>query len=163
MSSRTVAVYVAALTVSLSACKASGQTAATSAELKTEDEKTLYAIGLMMGGNLKALRLTPEELAKVKQGLDDSVSGAKPQVELDAYGPKFQTFAQGRIAAGATAEKEKGKTFAENAAKEEGATKTASGLVFRSIAPGQGASPTATSKVKVHYEGTLTDGTVFDS
>jgi len=163
MSARRFAVFVATLLVPLSACKASGQTAATGAELKSEDDKTLYALGLMMGGNLKPLRLTPEELAKVKQGLDDSVSGAKPQVELEAYGPKFQQFAQGRVAAGASVEKEKGKTFAEAAAKEEGATRTPSGLVFRSLAPGKGASPSATSKVKVNYEGSLMDGTVFDS
>src|SRR5262249_58730669 len=119
MSARRYAVFVATLLVPLSACKASGQTAAASAELKTEDDKTLYALGLMMGGNLKQLRLTPEELAKVKQGLDDSVSGAKPQVELDAYGPKFQQFAQGRVAAGATVEKDKGKTFADTAAKAD--------------------------------------------
>ena len=53
--------------------------------------------------------------------------------------------------------------FAQVAAKEPGAKVTASGLVFRSLQDGQGASPSATDKVKVHYRGTFPDGKEFDS
>jgi FKBP-type peptidyl-prolyl cis-trans isomerase FkpA len=53
--------------------------------------------------------------------------------------------------------------FAQMAAKESGAKVTSSGLVFRSLQDGQGASPTATDKVKVHYRGTFPDGKEFDS
>jgi FKBP-type peptidyl-prolyl cis-trans isomerase FkpA len=53
--------------------------------------------------------------------------------------------------------------FAQTAAKEPGAKVTASGLVFRSLQDGQGASPIATDKVKVHYRGTFPDGREFDS
>jgi FKBP-type peptidyl-prolyl cis-trans isomerase FkpA len=53
--------------------------------------------------------------------------------------------------------------FAQTAAKEPGAKVTSSGLVFRSLQDGQGASPTATDKVKVHYRGTFPDGKEFDS
>ena len=53
--------------------------------------------------------------------------------------------------------------FAQVAAKEHGAKVTSSGLVFRSLQDGQGASPTATDKVKVHYRGTFPDGKEFDS
>ena len=53
--------------------------------------------------------------------------------------------------------------FAQVAAKESGAKVTASGLVFRSLQDGQGASPSATDKVKVHYRGTFPDGKEFDS
>ncbi|MBK9571824.1 MAG: FKBP-type peptidyl-prolyl cis-trans isomerase [Rhodoferax sp.] len=49
------------------------------------------------------------------------------------------------------------------AAKEEGAVVTASGLVYRSLKDGNGASPTASDKVKVHYRGTFPDGREFDS
>ena len=49
------------------------------------------------------------------------------------------------------------------AAKEEGAVVTASGLVYRSLKDGNGASPTASDKVKVHYRGTFPDGKEFDS
>ena len=53
--------------------------------------------------------------------------------------------------------------FLEKSAAEPGAIKTASGLVYRELTAGSGAGPRATSKVKVHYRGTLTDGTEFDS
>lgn len=53
--------------------------------------------------------------------------------------------------------------FAQQAAKEPGAKVTASGLFFRSLQDGQGASPVASDKVKVHYRGTLPDGKEFDS
>ena len=53
--------------------------------------------------------------------------------------------------------------FVQVAAKEPGAKVTASGLVYRSLQDGQGASPMATDKVKVHYRGTFPDGKEFDS
>ncbi len=56
-----------------------------------------------------------------------------------------------------------GADFAEKAAKEKGAVKTASGLVYRSLKDGTGEQPTVTSTVKVNYRGTLVDGTVFDA
>ena len=60
-------------------------------------------------------------------------------------------------------EKQKGIAYAEKVAKEPGAEKLPSGLVFVPMKPGTGESPKATDKVKVHYHGTLMDGTVFDS
>ena len=53
--------------------------------------------------------------------------------------------------------------FAQTAAKEPGAKVTASGLVYRSLQDGQGSSPMASDKVKVHYRGTFPDGKEFDS
>ena len=54
-------------------------------------------------------------------------------------------------------------TVADSSAKEAGAVVTASGLVYRSLKDGTGASPTASDKVKVHYRGTFPDGKEFDS
>ena len=68
-----------------------------------------------------------------------------------------------RAEAGVLAEKKKVDAYKEAAAKEPGAVKTPSGLIFRTLSPGDGPSPKATSVVKVHYEGTFIDGTVFDS
>src|SRR6266699_3872999 len=55
------------------------------------------------------------------------------------------------------------KAYLDKAAAEPGATKTASGLIYREPTPGTGASPRATDTVKVNYRGTLVDGTEFDS
>jgi FKBP-type peptidyl-prolyl cis-trans isomerase FkpA len=63
----------------------------------------------------------------------------------------------------APAEQPSGQAFLDKAAAEPGAVKTASGLVYHEITPGNGVSPKATDTVKVHYRGTLIDGTEFDS
>jgi FKBP-type peptidyl-prolyl cis-trans isomerase FkpA len=57
----------------------------------------------------------------------------------------------------------KNQAYLEAAAKEEGAVKTSSGLIFKSLSPGTGESPKLTDTVKVHYKGTFIDGTEFDS
>jgi FKBP-type peptidyl-prolyl cis-trans isomerase FkpA len=133
------------------------------AEPKTEDQKTLYALGLMLGRNIAIFNLSKEEIEQVKAGMTDQVLKNKPVVALEAYGPKVDTMARARQAAATEVEKGRAKTVLETAAKEAGAIKTASGLVFRSTKPGVGATPTASDKVKVHYVGTLPDGTEFDS
>ncbi len=130
---------------------------------KTEDEKTVYAVGLALGRNVVPLALSPAEVEVLKQGLTDAATGKKPEVELEAYGPKIQAFAQARALKAAEAEKAKATSFLENASKEAGAEKSESGLVFKSTTAGTGVSPLATDTVKVHYRGTLTDGTEFDS
>jgi len=132
-------------------------------EPKTEDQKTLYALGLMLGRNISVFNLTPEELELVKSGLSDAVAKKKPSVEIATYGPKLDALARSRSNAAAVAEKAKAKSFIEARAKEPGAIQTPSGLVIRTEKAGTGPSPAATDQVKVHYHGTLTDGTVFDS
>ena len=60
-------------------------------------------------------------------------------------------------------EADRAAVFKAAAEKEPGAVKTSSGLIFRTLSPGDGLSPKATSVVKVHYQGTFIDGKVFDS
>src|SRR5205809_7959635 len=112
---------------SMSACAQSAGTAASAApKLDTEDQKTLYALGLLLGNNIKPFALTPDELAIVKAGLNDGATDAKPQVDLTAYGPKVNELAQKRAAAGAGDAKKQGEEVADRVAKEPGATRTAS-------------------------------------
>jgi FKBP-type peptidyl-prolyl cis-trans isomerase len=140
-----------------------GSTASPPASLASEEEKTLYALGVRLGENLKGFRLTAGELAIVRRGIDAAATGAKPEVDAAGYNQKIGELARTRMAAGAQDEKTRGTTFADSASKEAGAERLPSGLVFTPLAPGSGATPKATSTVKVHYEGRLTDGTVFDS
>jgi len=132
--------------------------------LKTDDEKSLYAIGYLVGSrNLAPLSLKPNELEIVKRGLSDGAAGKKAQVEPESQMEKVNAFAQSRSSAGADKEKVAGREFADKAAKEPGATKVPSGLVYKTLTAGNGPSPAPTDKVKVNYEGRLTNGTVFDS
>jgi len=132
-------------------------------ELKTEEQKTLYALGLLVAQNLSSFALSPADLEIVKAGLTDGVANKEKKVDLQAYGPKIQEFQRARVTAAAVPERKAGQAFADKAAAEKGAVKTPSGAVITTLKPGTGASPTAADKVKVHYHGTLTDGTVFDS
>jgi len=142
---------------------ASMSTAGAATEPTTEQQKMMYALGLAVSRNLASFNLTGPELEQVQAGLIDGVLGRKPKVDLQTYGPKLQELQQSRVAAAAEGEKKAGQAFLDKAAAEKGAKKTASGIVITTIKPGTGLAPGATDKVKVHYHGTLTDGTVFDS
>src|SRR5262245_16815191 len=132
-------------------------------ELKTDEQKTLYAIGLLVSRNLAPLNLSEAELELVTAGIQDGMPGKEPKIDLQTYGPKIQELQAARLSAAAATEKKAGQAFLDKAASEPGATKTPSGLIISTIKAGTGASPKPTDKVKVHYQGTLIDGTVFDS
>jgi len=131
--------------------------------LETEDQKTLYAIGVAMSRQLSNFGLTDGDLALIQQGLVDGVTGKDLKVDLPTYGPKIETYLNTRMTAIAEKSKEAGKAFREAAAKEPGAETTAEGMVFFTVSEGTGPAPTGTDTVKVHYHGTFTDGRVFDS
>jgi len=80
-----------------------------------------------------------------------------------AYQQKIQEMFKLRMEKQAAEVKKKGKEFLDKFVKDEGATKTASGLAYKHIKEGTGPTPKETDIVRVHYHGTLTDGTVFDS
>ena len=132
-------------------------------EPKTDEDKAFYSFGYNLSQQLQMLNLTPAELAMVQAGLGDGVTKKSPKADPKEFFPKFQALAKDRVTAGAGEEKKRGAEFLEKAAKEKGATKTASGIVIQELKAGTGEQPKATDKVKVHYTGTLTDGTVFDS
>ena len=132
-------------------------------ELKTEDQKTLYALGLVISQNLASFNLSPSELESVLAGVSDGVLKKDFKVDPSAYVPKIQQLQAARAGSVAATEKKAGQAFLDRAAAEKGATRTPSGLIITTLKPGTGPSPKATDRVKVHYHGTLTDGTVFDS
>ena len=150
----------------LLACNGQAVKTDTPAKVETEEEKVLYALGLAIAQNsLEPFRgqFSDAEIAVVMQGFADAVKGGEPIVSLQEFGPKINPMLQERmqkVQAQAAAE---GTAFREKAAQEEGAVQTASGLIFKELTAGTGASPKATDRVKVHYHGSLIDGTVFDS
>jgi len=134
-----------------------------SVEPTTDDDKAFYAFGLNLSQQLGNLRLSEHDLAMLKAGLTDGVLKKTPKIDAKQYQAKFQEIAKARMTAGAADEKKKGQEYVEKAAQEKGAQKTASGGVYIETQAGTGDQPAATDKVKVHYKGTLIDGTVFDS
>lgn len=151
-----VTVFIVAATVAL-------PVHAAEKPLATDQEKTLYALGALVARSIQTFDLTPAELAQMQRGLTDGVLGHKLLLDAQALAPQVQQLQAARMQAAAVKAGAAGAAYLEKAAKQPGATKTASGIVITTTAAGQGASPTANDQVKVHYEGRLIDGTIFDS
>jgi FKBP-type peptidyl-prolyl cis-trans isomerase FkpA len=145
----------ALLLLALSATPAA-QAPAKAPELKTEREKTLYALGVAASDSFKVFNLKPEELAVVQRGLSDSVLNRKIQVDMSVYRTKVNELA-------AASYGDRSRAALVHFAKEKGAVRSPSGLIYISAVEGTGASPAPADRVKVEYEGKLPDGAVFDS
>jgi FKBP-type peptidyl-prolyl cis-trans isomerase FkpA len=128
----------------------------------TDDEKTVYSLGLSIYRSLGQFDLSPAEIELVKQAMTDAAAN-KPAVDITTYGPKIETLASARASRVAGKEKAASAAYITKAAAEPGAVKTDSGMIYRELTAGKGASPKATDNVKVNYRGTLTNGTEFDS
>jgi FKBP-type peptidyl-prolyl cis-trans isomerase len=139
------------------------------AQLKTFEDQASYAIGLNIGRDMVAdkLKLNPDLVAK---GLLDGLRKSQPLMTDEQAQQILTKFGQMRQAESAAASKavgdkglKEGQAFlAANGAKQ-GMQKTQSGLQYLVLKKGAGATPKLTDVVRVHYHGTLLDGTVFDS
>lgn len=159
---------ILALTLSLSLPAAAVRAAEPT--LKTDEQKTLYALGVVIARQLGQFSPTPADVKYITMGLADFISNKNLRIDLNLYGPKIQELQAARqkvktdaAKTGADAEKKKAKAYLEKAAKEKGAQVFPSGLIFTEIRPGTGPSPAATDTVKAFYVGTFDDGVVFDS
>ena len=130
-----------------------------------ERNQMLYSLGFLLGDNLKTQLILENEddYKAVSQGMRDTLLGKKPQTDLEKYKPqiiqKYKEDAQKIAEKRATAQK----TYLENFQKEKGVKTLDNGAMVKLSKPGKGKNPKADSIVKVHYTGTLIDGTKFDS
>jgi FKBP-type peptidyl-prolyl cis-trans isomerase len=138
-------------------------------ELKTEKDKLSYALGADMGGNLKKFEIEIDADLYAK-GMKDALSGSNVLLtdqEIRALimtlQKDVQTKQQEKMKAQGEKNKKDGETFLDENKKKEGVKTLPSGLEYKVITEGKGASPKATDTVTVHYKGTLIDGTEFDS
>ena len=137
-------------------------------KMKTSVDSLSYAYGVGMGSSLQQnLSQFPAEL-NIDLFLDVFEKALKGDTAKLAISPSeayvvFQRCMATAQAEAATKTKAEAKAFLEKNAKEKGVVTTASGLQYKIIKEGQGPKPTDTSTVSVNYNGTLLDGTVFDS
>lgn len=130
--------------------------------LKTTTDSVSYAIGLMDGKFFKQQGLTQVNGAMIGRGFSDVLAGKPLMTPEQADGVirrQLQAMARKKLDKNIL----DGKTFLADNAKRPGVKQTASGLQYEVLKEGEGARPTDSSNVKVHYDGMLTDGTKFDS
>lgn len=96
----------------------------------TDEEKTIYAIGLSIARSRSPLDLSTDELEILKRALSDAAAG-KPTVKLEEWGPRIQPLTQSRSSRAADKQKAASRAYLEKAAAEPGAIKTDSGLIYR--------------------------------
>lgn len=132
-------------------------------DLKSEEDKTLYSVGAMFGERLQNMKLSDAQIEAIVAGVRESAGGKASRVNVQEYAPKVRDFFNDRMKVMAEDNKKTGQGYVDSFVAKEGATKTESGLAFKVIQEGTGANPKAEDTVRVHYHGTLIDGTVFDS
>jgi FKBP-type peptidyl-prolyl cis-trans isomerase FklB len=137
--------------------------------LTTLNQQASYAIGLDFGQRL-ARDKAPIDLDAIKRGLQDGLTGAKAELtdeQIQAAMEKFISALQAKQAEQAKGlaeqNKKEGAAFLAANLKKPGVKQTASGLQYKVLKSGAGASPKKTDAVRVHYHGTFMDGSVFDS
>jgi FKBP-type peptidyl-prolyl cis-trans isomerase len=129
----------------------------------TEDDKIFYSIGMMAGMGIADFELTEAELAWVARGFADAALGRETVANPEDHMTAIQEVYTARMARANSAEITASAEFLEQEAAVEGAVKSESGMITQVLVEGEGEQPGPTDEVKVHYHGTLRDGTVFDS
>ncbi|KJS04955.1 MAG: hypothetical protein VR73_13335 [Gammaproteobacteria bacterium BRH_c0] len=165
---------VVTLAVFVAGCEKQAETkqeevAEATVEITTKEQKLSYIFGQNIGGQFKSEGMDVD-VAAFSAGVEDALSEAEPKLKQDDVVAVLESFQQEQIAAREAeatemAEKNKAEGDAyrsENSAKE-GVVTLESGLQYKIIEEGTGASPSAEDTVEVHYTGTLIDGTEFDS
>ena len=150
-------------TLTLTVCTADAAKPVAAPVPTTDEQKTFYTLGVLLSQQIEPFELKAEELAMVQKGLTDGVNKTKPVVETQDFMAKVQNMARTRMEAASQKAAAAGVAYLDKTSKETGFTKTASGMLVKHTTPGAGAAPSATDNVKVHYEGRLIDGKVFDS
>ncbi len=144
---------------------AAGVNLAHAAELKSDTQKFSYALGYQIGNTIK--REAGEIDVKVlSEAIADVLKGKDPQLSMEGMQASF-TKRREEQQAGKKVAGEKnlkaGEEYLKENKKKPGVTETASGIQYKVIKAGDGKQPATTDTVSVHYQGTLIDGTEFDS
>ncbi|MGC6489890.1 MAG: FKBP-type peptidyl-prolyl cis-trans isomerase [Flavobacteriales bacterium] len=151
--------FIVGLSLSIVACNVEQ----TNYELTTEVDTLSYSLGISVANNLVANGFEDLEVKAISSAFNDVLSDN----ELKLNEEEANTFIQNYFAELSQKKSQQaideGNKFLEENATRDGIVTTSSGLQYEVLVQGNGASPKATDEVTVHYHGTLTDGTVFDS
>ena len=138
-------------------------------KLETEKDKASYVVGMQIGGSLQQIKDDIDldvVFAAIRSGLngdEPALSREEAMAVQQAFAQRLKAKAEAETLAKAEANKKDGEAFLAANKGKAGVKSTASGLQYKVVTEGKGAKPAATDTVKVHYTGTLLDGTKFDS
>ena len=133
------------------------------ANLRNDLDSVSYAIGVSVGKSLESGGMEELNYEALKAGFQAVLEKEDLKIDAMAANNLINEYMRGLHVKMAEKNLEEGRTFLEENKAKEGVETTESGLQYIVLQEGTGAMPTAEDKVKVHYTGTLTDGTVFDS
>lgn len=122
-----------------------------------------YALGLVIGSNLRGLGVEKIDSAAFLSGVEDLLLGRTPAMDVATAQRRVAAFLQEQEARRSEGLRAEGEAFLKQNAKKQGIVVTKSGLQYEVLSEGTGALPRATDTVRCHYEGRLVDGSVFDS
>jgi FKBP-type peptidyl-prolyl cis-trans isomerase FkpA len=138
-------------------------------KLETEKDKVSYMVGMQVGSSLSQIK-DEIDLAVVVKAIEETLKGTPPALSQEeamavqkTFAERMQTKRTAELQEVATKNKADGEAFLAANKGKPGVKTTASGLQYLVVTEGKGAKPAATDTVKVHYTGTLLDGTKFDS
>jgi FKBP-type peptidyl-prolyl cis-trans isomerase len=155
-------IFIAVCICALSGCNGKGKTGTGSSPEETLSKDASYALGMNVGSSLKMDSLYPNE-EEFARGMRDILTDTEPRLTFEEA---YQILNEAYVAMSEKRDKEsrqaENEFLAENS-KKPGANVTGSGLQYEVIQEGSGPKPAATDTVRVHYEGSLVNGTVFDS
>jgi len=149
--------------VAIFACVDQGGESSGASGAPTEDDKIFYSIGMMAGTGIAEFEFTEDEFEWVGRGVADAALGREALANPEDYMIEIQEIYTARQARANAAEATASAEFIEREAAAEGAVRSESGMIMQVLVEGEGEQPKPTDEVKVHYHGTLRDGTVFDS
>ena len=132
-------------------------------KLTTDLDSVSYAIGVDIANSLTSAGVEEVNYDAFFDGLKNSIEGNDLKIDKESIKPIIQKYFTDIRIKKLAENLEEGRAFLEKNKEKEGIIVTESGLQYEVIEEGTGKTPTATSKVKCHYHGTLIDGTVFDS
>lgn len=131
--------------------------------VSSDEEKTFYALGAEVGNSLNSFGLSEHEANIVALGMKDKVLNRKAKLNSAEFMGKIRELSMNRMKSVAQKEMTESDKYLGQMAAQAGVVKKDSGLIYKETKPGTGPAPKSSDVVKVHYEGKLRDGTVFDS
>ena len=141
----------------------SGSMTQTTANLKTATDTASYYLGFMYGTGMQRMGLKDANMEALVAGMNTAFQGKETEANPQAMEMYLNNYFQQMAMKQAEANLEKGQKFLAENAKKEGVKELVDGIQYKVIKEGNGAKPAETDVVKVHYKGTLINGTEFDS